>query len=171
MKKGLRVNGGVKAETIRLIDEEDNQVGVVRKEDALARAREVGLDLVEVAPTSDPPVCRIMDYGKFRFEQAKREKEARKNQHVVDIKEIRLSAKIDVHDFDVKVKNAIKFLASGDKVKVSVRFRGREMAHTSIGLVILKRFADACGEHGFVEREPKFEGRQCIMFLAPIKKK
>ena len=110
-----------------------------------------------------------MDYGKFRFEQAKKEKEARKNQRIVEIKEIRLSAKIDVHDFEVKAKAAQKFLKNGDKVKVSVRFRGREMAHTSIGLTILKRFAEACAEVSTVEKEPKLEGRQMLMFLAPLK--
>ena len=134
-------------------------------------AVERGLDLVKIAPKAEPPVCRVMDYGKFRFEQMKKEKEARKNQKVVEIKEVRLSAKIDTHDFDTKVKAAIKFLSGGDKVKASIRFRGREMAHTNIGLEVLKRFGEACAEAGTVEKPPKLEGRQMLMFLAPEKKK
>ena len=132
---------------------------------------ERGLDLVKIAPKAEPPVCRVMDYGKFRFEQAKKEKEARKNQKVVEIKEARLSAKIGTHDFDTKVKAVIKFLSGGDKVKASIRFRGREMAHTNIGLEVLKRFGEACAEAGTVEKPPKLEGRQMLMFLAPEKKK
>ena len=138
---------------------------------AMEIAVEKGLDLVKIAPKADPPVCRVMDYGKFRFEQAKKDKEARKNQHVVEIKEIRLSAKIDVHDFEFKLRNALKFLQNGDKVKVSVRFRGREMAHTAIGLNILNKFAEACAPIGVVEKAAKLEGRQMILFLTPDKKK
>jgi len=119
---------------------------------------------------AQPPVCRVMDYGKFRFEQTKKEKEARRNQKVVDIKEVRLSAKIDVHDFEVRVKSAQKFLTGGDKVKASIRFRGREMAHTDLGLAIMNRFADALTEYGTVEKPAKLEGRQMLMFLAPSKK-
>lgn len=126
---------------------------------------------MNISPKATPPVCKIMDYGKFRFEQAKRDKEAKKNQRIVEVKEIRFSPKIDVHDFEVKAKNAIKFLGGGDKVKVTVRFRGREMAHTQIGLELLRKFAETCGEVATVEKEPKLEGRQMIMFLAPIKKK
>ena len=130
-------------------------------------AMDADLDLVKIAPTAQPPVCRIMDYGKFRFEQAKKEKEACKNQHVVELKEIRLSMGIDVHDFNFKLKNAIKFLGEGNKVKVSIRFRGREMAHTSIGQQQMKKFAEACDEAATVERPPKLEGRSMSMFLAP----
>lgn len=138
---------------------------------AQEKASEQGLDLVKIAPKAEPPVCRIMDYGKFRFEQAKKDKEARKNQKIVDIKEVRLSAKIDVHDFEVRVKNAQKFLSGGDKVKASIRFRGREMAHTDIGLGVMQRFAEACAEYGTVEKSAKLEGRQMLMFIAPIKAK
>ena len=129
------------------------------------------LDLVKIAPKAEPPVCRVMDYGKFRFEQAKKEKEARKNQKVVEIKEVRLSAKIDTHDFETKVKAAQKFLMGGDKVKASIRFRGREMAHTNIGLEVMTRFGQALEGIGTVEKAPKLEGRQMLMFLAPEKKK
>ena len=153
-----------------MIDEDGSQLGIVSIAEALEVAAEKELDLVNIAPKSDPPVCRIMDYGKFRFEQAKKEKEARKNQRVVDIKEVRLSAKIDVHDFDFKAKAAQKFLSNGDKVKVTIRFRGRELAHTDLGLEVHKRFAEACKGYGFVEKQPKLEGRQMIMFLAPEKK-
>ena len=145
-------------------------MGIVDIQTALDKAEERGLDLVKIAPMAQPPVCRVMDYGKFRFEQAKKEKEARRNQKVVDIKEVRLSAKIDVHDFEVRVKSAQKFLTGGDKVKASIRFRGREMAHTDMGLTIMDRFADALTEYGTVEKPAKLEGRQMLMFLAPLKK-
>lgn len=164
-----QINEEIRDKEIRLIGDDGAQLGVVPINEALEAAASKGLDLVMIAPKAEPPVCKIMDYGKFRFEQAKKDKEARKNQKIVEIKEIRLSAKIDVHDFEVKAKNAQKFLKNGDKVKVSVRFRGREMAHTSIGLTILQRFAEACKEFGNVEKEPKLEGRQMLMFLAPIK--
>ena len=125
------------------------------------------LDLVKIAPQAKPPVCKIMDYGKYRFEQAKREKEARKNQHIVDIKEVRLSLNIDTHDFNTKLNNALKFIKHGDKVKVSIRFRGREMGHPEIGLETMKRFAEACAEVAVVEKPAKLEGRNMLMFLAP----
>ncbi len=168
-KQDHQINEEIRDKEVRLIDEDGGQLGVVPIAEAQRIAAEKGLDLVKIAPKAEPPVCRVMDYGKFRFEQAKKEKEARKNQRIVEIKEIRLSAKIDVHDFEVKAKAAQKFLKNGDKVKVSVRFRGREMAHTSIGLTILKRFAEACAEVSTVEKEPKLEGRQMLMFLAPLK--
>ena len=163
------INEEIRDKEVRLIDEDGGQLGIVPIEEAQRVSAEKGLDLVKIAPKAEPPVCRIMDYGKFRFEQAKKEKEARKNQRIIEIKEIRLSAKIDVHDFEVKAKAAQKFLKNGDKVKVSVRFRGREMAHTSIGLNVLKRFAETCAEFSTVEKEPKLEGRQMLMFLAPLK--
>ncbi len=125
------------------------------------------MDLVKIAPTAAPPVCRIMDYGKFRFEQSKKLKEARKNQRVVEVKEIRLSSGIDVHDFNFKLRNGLKFLEDGDKVKVSVRFRGRQMAHTSIGEQQLLKFAEACKEVSSMERPPKLEGRSMTMLLTP----
>lgn len=134
--------------------------------DALRIATEKNLDLVKIAPQAVPPVCKIMNYGKYRFEQAKREKEAKKNQKTIDIKEIRLSVNIDTHDFNTKLNHAIKFLKSGNKVKVSVRFRGREMAHTEIGENILKRFADSCSEYGVVDKAPKLEGRSMAMMVS-----
>ena len=138
---------------------------------ALEMSDRAGLDLILIAPKAEPPVCRIADYGKFSFDQMKKEKEAKKNQKVVEIKEIRFSPKIDVNDFNTKLKAAQKFLTSGNKVKVSVRFRGREMAHTDIGLNLLVKFAEGAKEFGVLEKEPKLEGRQMIMFLAPDKKK
>lgn len=138
---------------------------------ALDLAEEKDLDLVKIAPQATPPVCKIMDYGKYRFEQAKREKEAKKNQHVVEIKEVRLSLNIDKHDFDTKVGHALRFLKDGDKVKASIRFRGREMGHPEIGHDIMNRFAEACSEVGSVEKPAKMEGRHMLMFLAskPVK--
>ena len=135
--------------------------------DAMKLAIEKNLDLVKIAPQATPPVCRIMDYGKYRFEQAKREKEAKKNQRVIEIKEIRLSLNIDVHDFETKVNHARKFLSSGNKVKVSIRFRGREMAHAQLATGTMQRFADACAEFSNVEKLPKLEGRSMTMFLSP----
>lgn len=130
-------------------------------------ADEKNLDLVKIAPTAVPPVCRIMDYGKYRFEQAKREKEARKNQHVVELKEVRLGLNTDVGDFNTKVRHALRFLSEGNKVKVSIRFRGREMGHPEIGLDAMQRFAEACSEGCIVEKTAKMEGRHMMMFLAP----
>lgn len=135
--------------------------------DALAKAIESDLDLVLIAPQATPPVCKIMDYGKYCFEQAKREKEAKKNQKVVDTKEIRLGLSIDTHDFETKGNHAVKFIKSGDKVKVSIRFRGRELGHPEIGTEIMKRFADYCSEVAVVEKPAKMEGRNMFMFLAP----
>jgi len=166
-----QINDDIRDKQVRLVGEEGEQLGVVPLEEAQAAALAKGLDLVKIAPKAEPPVCKIMDYGKFRFEQAKKEKEARRNQKIVEIKEIRLSSKIDIHDFDVRLKNAHKFLLAGDKVKCSIRFRGREMAHTDIGLAVMKRFAEACIEVSTVEKPPKLEGRQMLMFLAPLKNK
>lgn len=135
--------------------------------DAIALAERSNLDLVKIAPNAVPPVCKIMDYGKFKFEQAKREKEAKKKQKVMDIKEVRLSLNIDTGDFNTKVNHALRFLKDGDKVKVSIRFRGREMAHTENGTAIMQRFAEACSETGAVEKAAKLEGRQMLMFLVP----
>ena len=135
--------------------------------EALKIAESKNLDLVKIAPAAKPPVCKIMDYGKFRFEKAKREKEAKKNQRIVEIKEIRLSLNIDTHDFDTKINHARKFIGSGDKVKVSIRFRGREMAHPELGLTIMSRCAEAMADVAVVEKPAKLEGRQMLMFLAP----
>ena len=134
---------------------------------AMDIAIEKDLDLVKIAPGSNPPVCKIMDYGKFRFEQSKKEKEAKKNQHIVEIKEIRMSPGIGENDFNVKLKNAQKFIADGDRVKVSVRFRGREMAHTNLGEGLLKEFAEKCSEIAALDKPPKLEGRNMSMFLSP----
>ena len=164
-----QINEEIRDKEVRLIDSDGSQLGIVSIQQAMETAMQRGLDLVKIAPKAEPPVCRVMDYGKFRFEQAKKEKEARKNQKVVDIKEVRLSAKIDVADFNVRVKQAEKFLKGGDKVKASIRFRGREMAHTDIGLTVMQRFAKACAEFGTVEKAAKLEGRQMLMFIAPKK--
>ena len=164
-----QINEEIRDKEVRLIDSDGSQLGIVSIQQAMETAMQRGLDLVKIAPKAEPPVCRVMDYGKFRFEQAKKEKEARKNQKVVDIKEVRLSAKIDVADFNVRVKQAEKFLKGGDKVKASIRFRGREMAHTDIGLTVMQRFAEACAEFGTIEKAAKLEGRQMLMFIAPKK--
>ena len=161
------LNEEIRDKEIRLISDTGEQLGIVSSEDALRIAEERGLDLVKISPQAVPPVCKLMNYGKFRFEQSKREKEARKNQHVVEIKEIRMSPSIDVGDFNTKLKNAQKFLTEGNRVKVSVRFRGREMAHTEIGRDLLVRFAEACGEMANMEKAAKLEGRNMSMFLAP----
>lgn len=138
--------------------------------EALNIAYDKDLDLVKIAPTSNPPVCKIMDYGKYRFEQSKREKEARKNQHIVEVKEIRMSPSIGINDFNTKLRNGLKFLSEGDRLKVTVRFRGREMAHTNIGAELLKKFAAECAEISSVDKNPKLEGRFMNMFLSPKSK-
>ena len=162
-----QINEEIIDKEVRLIDDEGNQLGIMSAEEALKIATERELDLVKIAPGSNPPVCRIMDYGKFRFEQAKKEKEAKKNQRVIEIKEIRMSPSIDTNDLNTKLKNAQKFLADGDRVKVSVRFRGREMAHTEIGEVLLKDFASKCTEVANLDKAPKLEGRSMSIFLSP----
>ena len=134
---------------------------------AMELAEQKNLDLVKIAPQATPPVCKIIDYGKFRFEQSKREKEQRKNQRVVEIKEVRLSLNIDTHDFETKKNHAVRFIAEGNKVKASIRFRGREMGHPELGLEIMKRFSEAMAEVANVERQPKLEGRTMLMFLVP----
>lgn len=164
-----QINEEIRDKEIRLIGDGGEQLGITSSREAQELAVQKGLDLVKIAPQAKPPVCKIMDYGKFRFEQAKREKEARRNQHVVEIKEIRLTPKIDVGDLNVKVGRAIRFLQDGNKVKVTVRFRGREVTHSSLGRGLLQRFAELCKEHGTVEKPSKLEGRQMIMFMAPLK--
>ena len=166
-KEAHQINEEITDIEVRLIGEDGTQLGIMSAEAALEAAAEAGLDLVKIAPGSKPPVCRIMDYGKFRFEQSKREKEARKNQHVVEIKEVRMSPSIDTNDFNVKLKSGIKFLSAGNRIKVAVRFRGREMAHTEIGEVLLKRFAEGCAEVAVVDKNPKLEGRHMSMFMSP----
>ncbi len=165
--KELQINEEIRDKELRIIGSDGTQLGIMSAKEALDLAIEKNLDLVKIAPQSKPPVCKIMDYGKYRFEQAKREKEARKKQHIIDIKEVRLSLNIDVHDFNTKLNNALKFIAKGDKVKVSIRFRGREMGHPEIGYDTMKRFAEACSEVASIEKPAKLEGRNMLMFLAP----
>ncbi len=162
-----QLNEDIRDSEIRLIGSTGEQLGIMSAAQAQRIADEQGLDLVKISPQATPPVCKLMDYGKFRFEQGKREREAKKNQHVVEIKEIRMSPGIDVGDFNTKLKNAQKFLADGNRVKVSVRFRGREMAHTDIGKDLLVRFAEQCAEVATLDKEPKLEGRSMSIFLSP----
>ena len=162
-----QINEEIRDNEVRLIGSTGEQLGIMSSAQAQHTADEQGLDLVKISPQATPPVCKLMDYGKFRFEQSKREKEARKNQHVVEIKEVRMSPGIDVGDFNTKLKNAQKFVADGNRVKVSVRFRGREMAHTEIGRELLVRFAEAIAETATLDKEPKMEGRSMSMFLSP----
>ena len=166
-----QINEEIRDKEVRLIGDDGEQLGILPIQQAQDIAVEKGMDLVKIAPQAKPPVCKIMDYGKFRFEQAKREKEARKNQRVVEIKEIRLTPNIDIGDLNTKVKNACRFLQDGNKVKVSVRFRGRAVTHASLGQDLLHRFAELCSECSTVEKQPKLEGRQMLMFLAPAKDK
>ncbi|MDD6307939.1 MAG: translation initiation factor IF-3 [Clostridia bacterium] len=161
------INEEIRDKEVRLIDSDGSQLGIVEIKEAQKIAYSKNLDLVKIAPQAKPPVCKIMDYGKYKFEAAKKEKEARKNQKIVTIKEVRLSPSIDEHDFQTKAKSAIKFLTAGDKVKVSVRFRGRELHHSSLGEVILQKFADAVSEVGTVDKMPKLEGRNMTMFVLP----
>ena len=167
ISKENQINEEIRDKEVRVISADGEQVGVMSAKEALSLAEKSNLDLVKIAPNAVPPVCKIMDYCKFKFEQAKREKEAKKKQKVMDIKEVRLSLNIDTGDFNTKVNHALRFLKDGDKVKVSIRFRGREMAHTDNGIVIMQRFAEACSEIGSVEKPAKLEGRSMLMFLVP----
>ena len=166
-----QVNEEIRDKELRLISESGEQLGIMSAQEAQALADERGLDLVKISPNATPPVCKLMDYGKYRFEQTKREKEARKNQHVVEIKEVRMSPGIDVNDFNVKLRSAQKFLNEGNRVKVTVRFRGREMAHTDIGQDLLLRFAEQCGESAVLDKAPNLEGRHMSIFLSPKSQK
>mgnify|MGYP000798548418 CR=1 FL=1 len=165
--KELEINGQIRDREVRLIGADGEQKGVVSIQVAMRAAEEAGLDLVKIAPQAVPPVCKVLDYGKYRFEQQKKEKEAKKNQKVVEVKETRLSLNIDTNDFNTKVKAAQKFLNDGNRVKVSVRFRGREMAHTDIGRDLLVRFAESVAEVANLDKEPKMEGRSMSIFLSP----
>lgn len=165
--KEILINEDIKFKEVRVIDTDGSQLGILPIKDALSAAAKKNLDLVNLSPNANPPVCKIMDFGKYRFEQAKREKEAKKKQKVTEVKEIRLGLSIDKHDFETKGNHAIKFLKDGDKVKVSIRFRGREFGHPEIGLEIMQRFADYCSEVANVEKPAKMEGRNMLMFLAP----
>jgi translation initiation factor IF-3 len=162
-----QINEEIRDKEIRLIGDEGEQLGIMSSADALQIAIERELDLVKIAPGGNPPVCKIMDYGKYKFEQAKRDKEAKRNQHIVEVKEIRMSPGIGLNDFNVKLKNGQKFLSDGDRLKVTVRFRGREMAHTNIGEDLLKKFAGECAEIASMDKPPKLEGRHMSMFLSP----
>lgn len=161
------INDEIRAKEVRLVGAEGEQIGIKPIREALQMAIDLNLDLVNVAPQAKPPVCRIMDYGKFRYEMQKKEKEARKNQKVVDIKEVWFRANIEEHDYQTKFRNVIKFLGEGDKVKCSVRFRGREITHANIGQKILERVKNDVADISVVERHPKLEGRSMIMILAP----
>ena len=166
-KQVHELNEDIRDKEIRLIGSEGEQMGIMSADEALKIADEQGLDLVKISPQAVPPVCKLMNYGKFRFEQSKREKEAKKNQHVVEIKEIRMSPGIDIGDFNTKLKNAQKFVADGNRGKVSVRFRGREMAHTDIGKALLDKFAEQCAEVANLDKGAKLEGRMMSIFLSP----
>lgn len=167
----MMVNEGIRSREVRLIGQNGDQLGIKTKQEALEIAAKANLDLVLVAPNAKPPVCRIMDYGKFRFEQQKKEKEQRKNQKVINVKEVRLSPSIDEHDFNTKLRNAIKFLEKGDKVKASIRFKGRAITHKEIGQRVLDRFSAACSEVATVESSPKMDGRSMFLVLAPKNEK
>ena len=163
----MMVNEGIRAREVRLIDQNGEQLGIKTKFEALDIAARVNLDVVLVAPNAKPPVARIMDYGKFRFEQQKKDKEARKNQKIISLKEVRLSPTIDEHDFNTKLRNAHKFLQKGDKVKASIRFKGRAITHKEIGQRVLDRFSAECTEYATVEQAPKMDGRSMFLILAP----
>ena len=167
--KDLQINEEIRDKELRVIGSDGSQLGLMSAKDAMKIAVEQNLDLVKIAPMATPPVCKIMDYGKYCFEQTKREKEARKNQKVVEIKEIRMFSGIDTHDFETKVNQATKFLKGGDKVKVSVKFRKRAIAHPQIGEELLDKFKDACAEFGAVDKSAKMEGRAIVMFISPKK--
>ena len=166
-RDGPRVNEDIATASVRLIDAEGENVGVVSTPDALERAMNAGLDLVEISPHADPPVCKILDYGRYKYEAQKKKNEARKRQKVIDIKEIKMRPNIDSHDYDVKMRSIERFLEDGDKVKVTMRFRGREMAHQELGLAVLKKVEEAFVEKAKVEQFPRLEGRQMIMVMAP----
>ncbi|MBF0373118.1 MAG: translation initiation factor IF-3 [Alphaproteobacteria bacterium] len=166
-REGPRVNNEIDVRSIRLIDEDGEMVGVVSLRDGLDRAREAGLDLVEVSPNADPPVCKILDFGKFKYETQKKKNEARKKQKVIEVKEIKLRPNIDDNDYQVKMRSMKKFLEEGDKVKVTLRFRGREMAHQDLGLKVLDRVRAELDEFAKVEQFPRVEGRQMVMVMAP----
>ncbi|THH38365.1 translation initiation factor IF-3 [Aliishimia ponticola] len=168
---GPRVNEKIRASEIRLIGADGDNVGVVSPERAMDLAEQAGLDLVEISPNATPPVCKIMDYGKFKYEQQKRESEARKNQKVIEVKEVKFRPNTDTHDYEVKMRNVFKFLENGDKVKVTLRFRGREMAHQNLGRELLERVGEDVKEIGKIENMPKMEGRQMVMMIGPLPQK
>lgn len=166
-KDGPRVNDEIDSRTVRLVDAEGNMVGVVPRLDALRAAEDAGLDLVEVSPNADPPVCKILDFGRFKYEIQKKKNEARKRQKIIEVKEVKLRPGIDQHDYDIKMRSMNRFLDEGDKVKVTLRFRGREMVHQELGMKVLERVREELAEKAKVEQFPKMEGRQLIMVIAP----
>ena len=166
---GPRINDRIRAPEIRLIGADGENVGVVTPSRAMDLAAEAGLDLVEISPNATPPVCKIMDFGKFKYEQQKRESEARKKQKTIEVKEVKFRPNTDTHDYDVKMRNVFRFLENGDKVKVTLRFRGREMAHQNLGRELLERVAEDVNEIGKIENMPKMEGRQMVMMIGPAK--
>lgn len=163
------MNEQITSSKVRLLDAEGNQLGIVSREEALAKAEASGLDLVEIAPTAKPPVCRIMNFGKFQFEQNKKRQAAKKKQKQIQVKEVKFRPGTDDSDYQVKVRNLIRFLEEGDKAKITLRFRGREMAHQELGMQLLKRIEADLAEHGLIEQFPKMEGRQMVMMVAPKK--
>jgi translation initiation factor IF-3 len=171
ISKDFRINEEIRVREVRLVDTEGGQLGIMPIRDALKIADENQLDLVEIAPQAKPPVCRIMDFGKYKYEQSKKEKETRKKQKVIEVKEIKMRPNIEDHDFQVKVKNAERFLKEGDKVKASIIFRGREIVHTQLGRQLLVRLAEEIKELGMVERQPKLEGKNMIMIISPLQDK
>ena len=172
IKKGqIQVNNQIRDKEIRLIDFDGTMIGVVSARDAQLKANERDMDLVKISPNANPPVCKIMDFGKYLYEMSKREKDAKKKQTNIAVKEIRLSAKIEEHDFSFKLKNAIKFLQDGDKVKVSIRFRGREMQFTSMAYDVIDKFAEKVQEYGKMEKRPAMEGRSMSVMFVPLKEK
>ncbi len=165
----MQINDEIRAKEVRLVGADGEQLGIFSLESAQKAAYDKGLDLVLMAPQANPPVCRIMDYGKFRFERDKKEKEARKKQQTVEVKEVQLSCRIDTHDFDTKVNHARRFLTAGNKVKVVLRFKGREMSHQDLGREMLARFEEACRDLGTVDKKPTLEGRFMSMMVNPLK--
>ncbi len=162
-----QINEQIRDRSVRVVSDDGQQLGVMSAREAMDIAEQKGLDLVKVSPNADPPVCKIMDYGKFRFEQSKKQREAKKNQKIIELKEMRLSATIDKHDLEVKAKNVNKFLQAGDKVKVSIRFKGRQMAHTEKGMSVMDEFFDMVEKNAAIEKQAKMEGRNMFMILAP----
>ena len=166
----MQINDDIRLKEIRVVGENGEQLGIMSSDAARELAYEAGLDLVMMAPQAVPPVCRIMDYGKFRFEREKKEKEAKKRQQIVELKEIQLSCRIDTHDFETKVRHALRFLGEGNKVRVVMRFKGREMSHIALGKEIIEKFEAACAEYGATDKKPVLDGRFLSMVLNPIKK-
>jgi translation initiation factor IF-3 len=166
-REGPRVNDDIAVMRVRLVDQRGNMVGIVGRNEALAMATDAGLDLVEIAPNADPPVCKILDFGKYKYEEQKKKNEAKKKQKIIEVKEIKLRPSIDDHDYDVKMRSMVKFIEEGDKVKVTMRFRGRELAHQELGMNVLIRVRDDLEAIAKVEQMPRMEGRQMTMVVAP----